>query len=51
MSFCDCGCALCRKRTGLHESCSWECVEAVPSPPVRRRVLGGKPGREIIAID
>lgn len=49
--YCDCGCLSCREQGGSHTSCSWECEEVVPMQPDRTRVIGGRPGREIIAID
>jgi hypothetical protein len=50
MSFCDCGCVQCRAQVGPHPPCRFECQETVPQQPDSRRVLGGKPGREIIRI-
>ena len=51
MHYCECGCFPCWRQTGPHEPCAFLCTQAVPKIPDRRRVLGGKPGREIIAID
>jgi hypothetical protein len=51
MGFCDCGCIPCYRQTAPHLSCPYECEERTPQEPDRRKVLGGKPGREIIAVE
>jgi len=48
--FCDCGCSSCSVQRDLHAPCTYECKERAPRLPDRRRVLGGKSGREIIHI-